>query len=638
MNHGQSRPPTRLWSGEPLAVDGIPALTLAPLIATDDAAACVAEGLRLELWHDLAHALRRPAGEPLAGRPCDDGYELAGSIRPQASDWSVTFVLRQRASGGLVWSDRIAFPAAAHAAWSSRHTQRIARSVTLATRASEAKRYPHAGETAALRAWSALWTQPQTARSNASALAALNELGELGRERHRSATALASHAYATWRAAQYGWNGVSRGAGLKRAQDLAERALDVDPAYADAQFVLAMIHMTNREEALTEAGLLAAVQADPGHAPALGNLGLLRLWQGNYAQTLEQCDHALAISPHEPLRCIWYGSRSLALLLQGELAAARKDAALAVTANPRHHYGWLAFVASAAVEKRREDAMRAMTRLRALTRSAGSDPLGAAQFIGARLSFWQKVAPLMEAVCSLTSPRVVDAGMPRPCIHVRTLGAFCIERDGRPLALGRKLPRRPLEVLKALIAFGGERVQIATLAAALFPDETRTAPRRRFDTALYRLRRVLGDEAIVSEQGLLSLNPRVVAVDALAFAETADHTAYRGTFLPEDQAAAWSVQMREALRKRYQDRLAGIVEPAIDEGRYADALRTCEEGIALEPACERLYQLGIRACTRAGWRADGSRLYQRCRGYLRDELGLSPSSAISDELRALLGS
>jgi hypothetical protein len=150
---------------------------------------------------------------------------------------------------------------------------------------------------AALRAWSALWTRPQTSRSNAGAPAALRELG---RERPGSATALATRACAVWRAAQYGWNGIARSAGLKRAQDLAEQALDLDPAYADAQFVLATIPMTQREETLTEAGLLAAVQADPGHAPALGNLGLLRLRQADFAETLERCDHALASSPQEP--------------------------------------------------------------------------------------------------------------------------------------------------------------------------------------------------------------------------------------------------------------------------------------------------------------------------------------------------
>jgi DNA-binding SARP family transcriptional activator len=132
------------------------------------------------------------------------------------------------------------------------------------------------------------------------------------------------------------------------------------------------------------------------------------------------------------------------------------------------------------------------------------------------------------------------------------------------------------------------------------------------------------------------LAPRAIEVDALMFGSSDDPTLYRGMFLPEDRVASWSTSAREALRERHQALLAQRVERAIAEGRYADAVRTCEQGLALDPLGERLYQLALRTCALAGWRAEGTRLYERCRNNLRAEFGVRPSRATESEFLSLL--
>jgi DNA-binding SARP family transcriptional activator len=516
-------------------------------------------------------------------------------------------------------------------------TQGIARSVVLAVKAFESARLSQYPEAVSLRAWSELWTRPQTERTNTAALAAL---AELRRERDWSVQTLAASAYAQWRAAVYGWNGVSSAAGFAYAHRLAERAVEADSEDADSRFVLAMVNLALGEHALAEAGLRTAAQTDPSHAPAHGNLGFFRLQQADIAGTIEHCGRALAISPREPLRSVWHGSCSLALLLQGDPAGARREAALALNANPRHRFGWLVALAAAATEGRREEAVRALGRLRAMTQGnvrGTRAVLDASLIFRASPAMREKMAPAFERILSLTAP-VRPASPPEdaPRIRVRTLGAFHMERDGKLLESGHKAPRRPLEILKALIALGGRRVAVATLLEALFPEEAGPRVRRRFDTALYRLRRMLGDEALTWEQGLLSLDPRAIEIDALVFERSDDPTLYRGMFLPEDRAAAWSASAREALRERHQALLAQRVERAIEERRYADAVQMCERGLALDPLGERLYQLALRACALAGWRAEGTRLYERCRNSLRNELGVRPSRATESEFLSLL--
>jgi len=631
MKVSASRNRATLASGELLTVEGTPGLRVKPFAAPDEESAYFADALRLELWHDLARALR-PAGTMRRATASHDDYDLGAIVRPVEGGWTVTYMLLHRASARLIWSERTTLVPTQPVP-----TQGIARSVVLAVKAFESARLSQFPEAASLRAWTALWTRPETERTNTAALAALAELRQ---ERDPSVQTLAACAYAQWRAAVFGWNGVSSAAGFSNAHRLAERAVEADSEDADSRFVLAMVNLALGEDALAEAGLLTAAEMDPSHAPAHGNLGFLRLQQADIAGTIEHCGRALAISPREPLRSVWHGSCSLALLLEGDPAGARREAALALNANPRHRFGWLVALAAAATEGRREEAVRALGRLRAITRGNLRDPLDfldASPVFRASPTMREKMAPMFERIRSLTAPvRLASLSEDVPRVRVRTLGAFCIERDGKPLEWGHKAPRRPLEILKVLIALGGRRVAVATLLEALSPEEAGPRVRRRFDTALYRLRRMLGDESLTWEQGLLSLDPCAIEVDALVFERSDDPTLYRGMFLPEDRAASWSASAREALRERHQALLAQRVERAIAEGRYADAVQMCEQGLALDPLGERLYQLALRACALAGWRAEGTRLYERCRNSLRDEFGVRPSRATESKFLSLL--
>lgn len=55
-------------------------------------------------------------------------------------------------------------------------------------------------------------------------------------------------------------------------------------------------------------------------------------------------------------------------------------------------------------------------------------------------------------------------------IKIHTLGKFEIIKDGRPLVFAGKVQKKPLEILKAVIAFGGRDVPVDTITDALWPD------------------------------------------------------------------------------------------------------------------------------------------------------------------------
>lgn len=162
-------------------------------------------------------------------------------------------------------------------------------------------------------------------------------------------------------------------------------------------------------------------------------------------------------------------------------------------------------------------------------------------------------------------------------VKVYTLGRFGLVVDDQPVTFGRKAQRKPLELLKILIAWGGRDVSQAQIADALWPDADGDAAQQTLATTLHRLRRLLGHEHALSvRDGRLSLDPRYCWVDiwclerrisqtltwvreanggsaALGDLATATDSllrAYRGPFLGQDPEF-WAIQARDHLRGRY---------------------------------------------------------------------------------------
>jgi DNA-binding SARP family transcriptional activator len=240
-------------------------------------------------------------------------------------------------------------------------------------------------------------------------------------------------------------------------------------------------------------------------------------------------------------------------------------------------------------------------------------------------------------------------GWPWP-LEVRMLGRFEVLHDGQPLTFSRKLPKKTLALLKAIVALGGRAVSEQRLLDALWPDEEGDAAARALDATVLRLRGLLGDAgAIVQQGGKLSLDAGRVWVDVFAFEQaivSADAhrdgpeeaaflaraiALYQGSFLAEDAAEAWPVATRERLRGRFihaVGRQGGRLEAAGDcEGAVHAYLR----GLDADAAVESFYQGLMRCYQRLGRRSEGISAYLRLRQLLSVTLGLAPSSA-SDRL------
>jgi tetratricopeptide (TPR) repeat protein len=106
-------------------------------------------------------------------------------------------------------------------------------------------------------------------------------------------------------------------------------------------------------------------------------------------------------------------------------------------------------------------------------------------------------------------------------VKIYTLGRFSILRNDKTLRFSRKAQRKPIEMLKVLLARGGRDASVELLCDDLWPDSDGDIANVSFKTNLHRLRKLLGnDEAVILKDGRLSLNPRCCWVDVWAMERT----------------------------------------------------------------------------------------------------------------------
>lgn len=233
-------------------------------------------------------------------------------------------------------------------------------------------------------------------------------------------------------------------------------------------------------------------------------------------------------------------------------------------------------------------------------------------------------------------------------VKLYTLGRFSLEVDGAVLALGSKKQNKPIELLKALIAFGGKAVTEEQLTDALWPEADGDAAHHAFETTLYRLRKLIGnDKTLVFQDGLLGLDPHYCWVDVWAFEHVASQlqarlnenadpvqittlanrltTLYPGPFLQGSIKQAWARSTFERLRHRRLQLLIGLGQYQERARQWQAAAVHYHQGLELEPLAEELYQRLMVCYRELGQRTEALAIYERCRRILAEVLEVEPA-------------
>ncbi len=243
-------------------------------------------------------------------------------------------------------------------------------------------------------------------------------------------------------------------------------------------------------------------------------------------------------------------------------------------------------------------------------------------------------------------------------VKIYTLGRFSILENGKPLVFSAKGQKKPLDMLKAVIALGGRDVGDQQITDALWPEAEGDAGRMLFKTTLYRLRLLMGNsKAIVIQEGRLTLDNRLCWVDAWVFERflgdadrlwaggkrskgaglKKDQTAeavrltekaldlYQCPFLEADAHESWMVSQREHLTMRYVSAVAGLAAHWEQAGEYEKAINRYQSALRVDDLTEEFYQRLMVCYHRLGRKTEAIKTYRRCCAVLKANMGVDPS-------------
>ncbi len=236
-------------------------------------------------------------------------------------------------------------------------------------------------------------------------------------------------------------------------------------------------------------------------------------------------------------------------------------------------------------------------------------------------------------------------------IRIYTLGRFALFSNGEIAGDSGKAQKKPLLLLKALIALGGRDIREEDLADTLWPEAEGDSGHNVFTTTLFRLRKMLGnDRAVLLSNGRVSINDQICWVDIRVFErlckqaeslteqppggtrpreikQIASKAAclYTGQFLQTDPDKAWAITTRERLRGRYLRLISNTARLCEQAGEYEESAGYYHKGLESDPLAEELYQGLMASCIRLGRHAEALTAYRRCRDILKAELGIAPS-------------
>ncbi|HTD74367.1 MAG TPA: BTAD domain-containing putative transcriptional regulator [Steroidobacteraceae bacterium] len=230
----------------------------------------------------------------------------------------------------------------------------------------------------------------------------------------------------------------------------------------------------------------------------------------------------------------------------------------------------------------------------------------------------------------------------RERIRIHVLGRFRLTKGNTPIAIPPRL-RKPRELLQALIALGGTEVGAGVLIDALWPDSEGDAAYHALESALYRLRQLLGArDAVLMEGGKVSLNRDQLWIDMWEFEQELNpphdqkahgverigrlRLLYQGHFLQHESEEPWVLRARQELRDRLLRAIRDAARDCEAASRWEEAASLYRAGIELDTLNEGLYR-GLMLCHRElGDLGEALQAYRRCRELLTRFLGIAPNA------------
>jgi two-component SAPR family response regulator len=238
-------------------------------------------------------------------------------------------------------------------------------------------------------------------------------------------------------------------------------------------------------------------------------------------------------------------------------------------------------------------------------------------------------------------------------LKIYTMGRFSILEDGKPIHSRKKAQRKPMDLLKVLIALGGRQVSQDLIIDYLWPDAEGDVSRKSFATTLHRLRKKIGTpDALQLSNGCLTLSQKHCWVDVWAFErivnnidklweKSGDEKAilqaiqfsnkaidlYKGPFLFEQLNEPWTIFYRERVRNKFLRLVGKLGRYWEKNGELNKALECFQKSLEVDGFDEETYRRLMVCYKRMGLNSKALEVYNRCKNIMTAKFGVGLSQA-----------
>lgn len=223
-------------------------------------------------------------------------------------------------------------------------------------------------------------------------------------------------------------------------------------------------------------------------------------------------------------------------------------------------------------------------------------------------------------------------------IKIYTLGGFRLFINDEQMEFSSKAPKKPLELIKALIAFGSQNVVDTQITEALWPDSEGDAAYDSLRTTVKRLRKLLDEkQAIIFIDGKLSLNPDYCWVDSCCFERISQQKEsdnkhlekmlglYTGHFMA-NESEHWIISMRDRIHRQFVRTTCLLAEGYEDLKQWQMAIDVYLRSLSMDELTEVFYQGLMRCYHQVGQTDQIEKIYQQLDRLHDAKLSTKPSS------------
>jgi two-component SAPR family response regulator len=258
--------------------------------------------------------------------------------------------------------------------------------------------------------------------------------------------------------------------------------------------------------------------------------------------------------------------------------------------------------------------------------------------------FFEHASRLLDAMSDLRDRLqrpVKELGSDSPRLEINSFGTVQVRHDGRVLEISDWQTREARDLFLFLLQSPPRTKE--QIAADFWPDLPPTRLKMRFKINMYRIRKALGQDAVIFQDEYYGFNRSIpYKWDRERFDELLNEigkqstvsrriealeemlSLVQGRYL-EDLDAPWAEADRIQYENHRKTIMLDLAELYLDSGRGRDCLNTVKELIKLEPLMEFAHRLMLRAYAALHDPVGLSNHYRQYQELLDAELGMLPS-------------